>query len=292
MANMKHPKHIVHANNVYELVQPKEPAAPGVLIHKGARYVLALEKDPPGTGNIPSKPAPAAPAKQKARTFGPPSTQPGGKLDPALIDDVHVDKLQQEALDKMQGLQDAPVRSRRKNLRELLTDVDDPSILNSANYAYHNLPALSALLDLINNSGLVGFINNKTRDLTIKLKDSIINPDRASLEAMIEDPEAYPDEVEKLNRALHVMYNDIPNLVGASEVLVEAMRVLTNQLVQRGAVQPRAFKEVKTKYKKVLQDLAKFDPSSRESVQKKKPTKLPSGKPPRGRAQKNPLLQG
>lgn len=292
MANKKHPQHIIHANNVYELLQPKEPEAPEVMIYKGARYVLALEKDDPGIKGLPSKPAPAPKKPEGARKFGPPSTLPGGQIDPELLADIKVEQLEQESLDRMKGLQDAPVRSRRKNLRELLKDVDDPSVLGSAEYVYHNTPTLSALLDIINNSGLVGFINSKTRDLTIKLKNAIINPDRATLQAMIEDPEAYPEEVEKLNQALYALYNDIPNLVGASEVLVEAMRVLTNQLVGRGAITPRAFKEVKTKYKKVLQDLQKFDPSVRKSVEKKKPAKPASGKPPRGVAKKNPLLQG
>jgi len=279
MANKVHPVEIVHNERRYELVSQQR--APKSIIHKGARYVLALEKDPPDEGSplkdIPSEPKPKP--GTRAPKFGPPPTLPGGRLDPSLIPEL--EKVEERALQKMKQLEEGPEDERREHVRKFTTDVSDPAVRDSAAYVYHEWPTTKALLDKVNYSGLMGVLHNEGRNLTIKLSD-IMSPSFPFREAL-QNPEEYPAEVEQINVALHTFMVDTANLVGAVEVLLELYRSLAGQLIERGLFKPREFKELKAKYKKELEAITKYDAAMRRSIQKPA-----SGTPARGTRGRNP----
>lgn len=276
MANKAQPLEIVHDGHVYAMIVP--PRAPRTVTYKGARYVLALEKDPPGSsdlGAIPSKPR--VKSVPKARKYGPPSTLPGGRLDPSLVTSPKKDKVERKSLEVMRGLEEGD----ETNVEEFVQDIPDASIEDAPNYVWHYWPTMKAVIDKINSSAVMAELDNGTKNFSAVIAE-MLNP-TFNLEAVLSSPETHPDKMQTVYKAIAAMTTDLPNMVGAAELLVELLRVMTAQSIARGWVKPRDFKDLKAEHKAIISDLLKASLGSRKSVQKPA-----SGNPPKGAKGRNP----
>jgi len=254
-----------------EMPSYEAPPRPKMLTfnYKGATYEIVAD-DLPRELRMPRKDI------HQESEMGPLS-RPGPSHDLPRTEDVPEQKKVTRELGKwFEGLRDSDPEAYEK----LINDIPDGAVtVNALHDAYHNAPTLSATLDTLNN--MVGYINNISRDLTIKLKDQYLNPSMEEVYANLQDPQT----AAKVYRALATLIVGTPELVGALENALEVGRSLTNQVTGRGILTERQFKEFKGMLKKVKNEIAQYDPKQRPKIDKPS-AKPPSGTPARGKRPK------